>query len=415
MFRPFAAIWKFFAQATSGVRVPADWLLSFIRGGSDYAGKRVSAEDALKLPEIWYAITRIAGNVGSLPCHQYRRDKEDDRKKSKMREHPAWRITHRRANPITGAAVFWETLMVHALLRGNGRAWIERNAKGQAVNCHLLPTNTKTVIVNSEKWHVATIVKEDGSTERVPYPDRHVVHIIGLSFDGIVGIDLVDFANESFGTSLSQLRATRKSFDNYGVPGLLLSAPKNMFKDDADAFTFLEQFREKQGGIENAGKTALLRDGMTATVLAQNMADMQTVELRGLSRQDAALWFLLEAIVGDTTATSYNSLEQKSLAYLVNCLMRWLVRIEQEFDEKLFSEKEKDSGLCYHKFQLAALLRSDSKSLADMLSKLITARVINPNTARDFLELDPYDGGEEYLNPAITPTDLLDSQDSQDA
>ena len=105
MFRPLAAIRWLLSLGTSGVRKPADWLISFIRAGSDAVGKRVSAEDALKLPEIWYAITRIAGNVGSLPCHQYQRDKQDDRKKAKMREHPAWRVTHRRANPITGAAV----------------------------------------------------------------------------------------------------------------------------------------------------------------------------------------------------------------------------------------------------------------------------------------------------------------------
>jgi HK97 family phage portal protein len=404
MFQFFrAAFASIFSVLTSNVREPAGWLVEWLRG-NDPTGGPMKAEDALKLPEVWYAVTKIAGHVATLPMHQYEIDAVDERVKTKLRSHPAWRAVHTRPNPLYCAAVFWETLMVHALLRGNGRAAIDRDSQGRARRLNLLPTNTKTVIVNGEKWHVADILNEDRtSTTRVPYPDRDVLHIIGLSFDGITGIDLMQFASDSMRTGRAAIQSTRNAFENWGVPGMLVTAPRGMFKTDDEARDWLNEFREAHKGAKNRGKSAMIKEGMTATVLQQNLKDFEASEIRKLTRQDAALWFLIEQIVGDDTSVSYNSLEQKNLAYLANCLMRWLRRIEQESDEKLFSQKEKSTNRFFNKFNVAALLRADVKTQAEAIAKLIGVRVYNPNTARELLDLNPYDGGDEYANPAITP------------
>jgi hypothetical protein len=36
------------------------------------------------------------------------------------------------------------------------------------------------------------------------------------------------------------------------------------------------------------------------------------------------------------------------------------------------------------------------------INSLIASRVLNPNEGRDWLDLPPREGGEEYLNPNIT-------------
>jgi HK97 family phage portal protein len=384
---------------TSGVRAPGDWFVDWVQG--QRKGKiKVTQDTALNLPEVWYALTRIAGHVGSLPIHLYKRDGE--RNKSKARKHPAWRLMHTRPNPLMSASIFKETLQVHALLRGNGRAWIDRDAAGNPIELNILPADTKTVLVNGQKWHVANIQNVKNELEEVAIPDSNVLHIIGLSFDGLVGLDLVYYAADSWGMGLAGLRTSKKAFENYGVPGMLLSAPAGMFKTEKEAAEFLDRFRSMQEGPDNAGKTALLRNGIEATVMNQTVAELQLIESRKSSRQDAALWFLLESILGDDTSVSYNSLEQKMLAYLSNCLLRWLVRWEQECDEKLLTNRQKTSDSHYHRFATGALLRTDMKSQAEYLSKLIASRVMNPNDARDLLEMNEYEGGDEYANPAIT-------------
>lgn len=392
-------VWAF---QTSGVQKPEGWLIDFIRG-NDSEGGPMKPEEALKLPEVWYSVTKVAGHCAVLPMHQWEVDTTDARVKSKLKSHPTWRCVHTRPNALMCAAVFWETLMVHALLRGNGRAIVERNQRGQCRRLHLLPTTTKTIIVNGEKWHVCELTKSDGTREMKLFHDRDVLHIVGLSFDGVVGIDLMEFASDSLRTGRAALKATRHAFENYDMPGMVVTAPKGMFKTEDEATDWLNRFREAHKGAKNRGKSAMIKDGMSLTPLVQNLKDFEASEIRKLTRQDAALWFLIEQIVGDDTSVSYNSLEQKNLAYLANCLLRWLTRIEQESDEKLFSETEKQTGRFYNKFNVAALLRSDSKTQAETISRLITARVYNPNEGRELLDRNPYEGGEEFANPAITP------------
>lgn len=390
------------AYLSSGLEKPEGWLVDFLRGGDGSMGK-MKAEDALKLPEVWYAVTKIAGHVATLPMHQMEADAEDPRKKTRLKSHPAWRMCHTRANPLMCAAVFWETLLVHSLLRGNGRAEIERDSQGRAKALHLLPTSTKTVVINGEKWHVADIPNEDRKgVKRHAYPDRDVLHVVGLSFDGITGIDLMEYASDSMSTGMAAIRSTRMAFENFGVPGMILTAPKGMFKNEDEGRDWLNDFREAHKGAKNRAKSALLREGMTATVMQQNLKDFEASEIRKLTRQDAALWFLIEQIVGDDTSVSYNSLEQKNLAYLANCLLRWLTRIEQEADEKFFAPREKATGRFFNKFNVAALLRADVKTQAEAIARLIGVKVYSPNDGRELLDREPYEGGDVYENPAIT-------------
>jgi hypothetical protein len=127
------------------------------------------------------------------------------------------------------------------------------------------------------------------------------------------------------------------------------------------------------------------------------------IENRKFQRQDAALWLGLEQILGDDSSVSYNSLEQKNLAYLMNCLNKWLKRWEEELEYKLLTDREYDTDSVYIRFNTAALLKSDYKTSIESLSAAITSTIISPNEAREKLDLNPYDGGDVYANPAITP------------
>jgi hypothetical protein len=164
---------------------------------------------------------------------------------------------------------------------------------------------------------------------------------------------------------------------------------------------FIDQFNDFHSGLDNAGKAALMREGMSVTTVAMSAADAQWIEQRRFERQEAALFFLLESILGDDSSVSYNSLEQKNLAYLSNCLNKWLVKWEQECDQKLISDRNQRTH--YFKFDVDELLRSDARTKMETLSAGISARIFSPNEARLKLNMNPYEGGDEYANPAISP------------
>ena len=68
---------------------------------------------------------------------------------------------------------------------------------------------------------------------------------------------------------------------------------------------------------------------------------------------------------------------------------------------KLRNESEKRLGRIYFKFNSGALLRTDLTTTMESFSKAIQNRIMNPNEVRAKLDLNPYEGGDLFINPAI--------------
>lgn len=395
--RKLASRWL--TVVNSGTRNAASWLVEWLTNATESdSGIQIDGKRALGYSAVWYAVSRISGHVAQLPLVIYRTDGE--RKKRRATEHPAYRLLKKRPNPLMSASVFKELLQYHALLWGNGRAVIIRNGRGEPLELlPLLPAATKTVIVERTKWHVTTIDGQD-----YKFRDENVLHIAGLGYDGLQGYPLWELAKNSWGLGLASEKHSNRTFRQRAVPGLILEAPAGVFPDDEEARKFLQAFRDMHEGVDNEGRTALLREGIKATRLAQTGAEAQMVEQRKFQRGEVALWFLLESILGDDASVSYKSLEQKHLAYLVNCLNRWLVKWEEECEEKLLREREKDADTHFIKFVTAALLRSDTKTTYETLSMGIRSMIITPNEARGLLDMDAIDdpAADKLTNPAIT-------------
>jgi hypothetical protein len=110
--------------------------------------------------------------------------------------------------------------------------------------------------------------------------------------------------------------------------------------------------------------------------------------------------FGLEGMPGDGETDSYNSREQTQIAYL-QCLDRWLVQFEEQCDMKLLTPTEIRLNKAYFKFNTGAILRTALKETIDAFSVAVSSRIMNPNECRSKLDLNPYDGGEEFINPNI--------------
>jgi HK97 family phage portal protein len=374
---------------------PAPWFVDWIRGSESDSGVTVNGKTALEFAPVWYAVNKIAGNIAQLPLILHAR--EGDRGRRRAVEHPSYRLLKKRPNALMTAAVFKETLTAHALLQGNGRAAIVRNLRGDPVELiPLLPDRTETVMVEGEKWHLVRIT---GQSEPQKLRDRDVLHIPGLGYDGIVGYSLIELARNSWGLGMAAEKTSSHHFRNDAMPGAVINAPSGVLTDEAEAETFLHKFRKWHEGISGASRVGLLRDGMTITPMAVTGRDAQWIEQRLFQRQEVALWFLLEQILGDDSSVSYNSLAEKNLAYLTNCLNRWLVKWEEECDEKLLREREKLTDTHYWKFVTGALFKSDVKTTIEAGAQAIAATILSPNEVREWFELNPREGGDEYQNP----------------
>jgi hypothetical protein len=174
----------------------------------------------------------------------------------------------------------------------------------------------------------------------------------------------------------------------------------------------LSSFNKSEGGPENASKAGLLREGIKANAVNMTNTDAQFVELQKFTRQDVGLLFGIDSMPGDGDSVSYNSLEQKNIAYMI-ALDRWLVKLEEQCDIKLRTPTQKRLRSHYFKVNRAAILRTDTNTTKDVLTSYVIAKIMNRNEARAKLDLNPVEGGDVFENPAITPGDPS-SSDSQD-
>ena len=394
----------------SGLAKPVDWFVNAVTSVKSDSGLRVTGMSAMSLPPVFYAVRKISGHVAQLPLCVHQRLPEGGAVKAYS--HPAYRLMKTRPNPYMTAAQFKETLMAHALIWGNGKAAIIRDSLGRPLELLIInPTQSTTVYELGKKLHTVALDKNDRvnlyegdyTVRTLVIDDDDVLHIPGIGVNGTTGLQLFEIAKNAIGLGLAAEKASNKDFANSSKPGILLEAPRNAFRDQKQADEFVAGFNTWHRGLDNVGKVGLLRENMKIHTVSHSANDAQWVEQRKFQRQEIAMLFGLESILGDDESVSYNSMEQKNLAYLSNCLMPWLVRIEQECDEKLLSGRQKRADSHYWKFNTAALLRAGFKSTIEALGVAISHRIMSPNEAREKIDLNPYDGGDRYENPAITP------------
>jgi HK97 family phage portal protein len=388
--------------------------------GEDYeTDEGMTASRALSYAPVWNCVSRITGAFCIMPLNIHR---ENGRNKTIQTRHSSYQLFRWRSNQYQTPAIFKQQSLCHALLWGNARSYIHRENGRPVELIPLRPDCTITMLINGEKWHATMSEPDDrlrtykgqsvDPRDLIWLPDADVWHIPGLGYDGLEGKSLISLARQSWGIGLGTEKHIRKQQNKGYAGGLMLEAPAGAFRNQKEAEEFLKHFKEKHEGAENAGSVGLLREGIKANVMAMSNADAQFIEQRRFQREDAALWFLLQSILGDSSGNSYASLEQKNLAYRMECLAPWSTKIEEECDWKLLTRSERERGY-YHKFNDGALLRTEKSQTMAFISQGITARVLSPNEGRSMLDMNPYDGGDVYENPNTIARIQPESQDEE--
>lgn len=372
--------------------------------------KSVTADKALSYAPIWYGVNKIAGHIAQLPIGVF---EKKDKRAERDRDHNVHKLM-RRPNAYQSSIIFREQIAIHSLLEGNGRAAIVRRGNRVMELIPLDPNRTVTGMISGMKLHGTRPVADDRL--RLFFPnynpkdtseegfilleDDDVLHIPGLSYNGVDGIALRKVAQRNIGASIHAEQRLAKQMEQGFSGNLMLEVPNNVFRNQKEAEEFLEHFEKRHNSPDKAGKPGMLREGIKANLLSTTNKDAEMIENRRFQRQDAALYLGLESILGDDSSVSYNSLEQKNLAYLMNTLNRWLKRWEEEMEYKLLPTRQFNDETHFIRFNTAALLKSDFKTAIEALSLAVSGTIFSPNEAREKLDMNPYPGGDVFRNPA---------------
>ena len=116
---------KFRAFATASN--PTEWLIEAFGGKKSKTGINVTVESSLGLAPVIYAVNKISGHIAQMPIEVKQYNKGGT---SEKLYNNTFRLLNKSPNSIMTAYQFKEIMMVHCLMSGNGRAYIERNSNG---------------------------------------------------------------------------------------------------------------------------------------------------------------------------------------------------------------------------------------------------------------------------------------------
>lgn len=354
--------------------------------GSSYTadtGERIDRAKALQYSPVFKALTLISGDVAKLGCFVYARVGQG---KDRATDHPAYQLLRYAPNPDTTAFRFYQTVQGHAC-EGNGYAYIDRAPDGRPLALYPLnPDNVTPVRYGGEMFYIY----ESATVKRVALPAADVLHIAGLGFDGLIGYSIWEYGRNSIGMGRASQKYVNRFFANNARPGIVLEVPGKL--EAARAQQLLATWNATHGGMDRAQKAALITDGMKIQTIASAARDNQLVEGMQFSVRDVANWFRIPPHkLGDTTRTSFSSLEQENQSYLDEALDPWLVQWEQECWSKLLTEDEKRADSHVIEFNRKALLRADMATRGEFYLKATGGRAwLTPDEVR----------GTENLNPA---------------
>ncbi len=388
----------------------------FLGGGHKSAsGVTVTHSGSLRLATVFQAISLISGDVSKLPLYPYKRLPEDDREVAT--KHPAYFAVAFKANPFKSAKRFWRDLMVHALLWGNGYAYISRSGKGIELY-NLLPDRTAPEWMEIEdargkRTELVYVTEVDGALRTLPASS--VLHIRGISLDGLKGADLTIEARDAWGLALSAQNFKSKFFKNGARMGGTLELPTAMTKPARDQVE--EGFRKTYEEGDNPFKTVILREGAKFHAGQVTPQEGQISELSDEQRREIASYFdLPPSKLGIRDSVSYNSFEQDNLAYRHGCLHHWSGDIADECDMKLLSDKELRDDSHYFEHNYSKFEQADWATLNEGLEVMRRNEVINADEWRRKLNMNkrPDGKGGEYINPNTRSADSQKTKEEPD-
>ncbi len=385
------------ARDASTLSSPKEWLSSMFAATS-HSGINVTTSIALQHTAVYACVNILSESIGSLPISVYKTENKDKKQhKTKDFSHPLFNVLHNEPNPDMTSMTFFQLAMVHLALRGNFYAQIVRNNAGNIVGFYPLD-NEKMQVVRLENGKISYVYAHS-TLGKVGLDSSEVLHFLGMSLDGIIGLSPISYNRHTIGASIAMETFGSTLFKNGATPSGVVSGKGVTSMSDTAFERFKQTFKESYQGMMNAGRPLILEEGFEFKPITISNKDGQYLESRKFTKAEiASIYRVPPHMINELDKATFSNIEHQSMQFVVDAVRPWVIRMEQEIRRKSLSLKEKTTH--YIKFNMGALLRGDTPSRYAAYESAITKGCwMSRNEARELEDLNPIEGLDEMIVP----------------
>lgn len=262
------------------------------------------------------------------------------------------------------------------------------------------PARVKVKLQDGNKIFVVQRVNKEGlpdnDAQPIVYTEFEIMHICGLTLDGLVGIDPVRNAARTLGTSIAADKLAAKFFNK----GTLLSGVINVkapLASQEQADEIRRRWIAKNGGLDATAEVAVLDAETAFQPLTIPPDSLQFLESRRWQTTEVARMFGIPPhLVGDVEkSTSWGTgIEQQNVAFISYTISEYTNPIEQMVSRDLIPTRK-----TYANFDLDRLMRGDMAERFTAYGNAITNGWMNRNEVRAKEDMQPAAGLNDYLMP----------------
>lgn len=359
--------------------------------GAAASGKNVTEETAIQISTVYACVRVLAETIASLPLNVYESDGKGGSRIAQ--NHPLEYLLHDAPNEEMTSFIWREQMMTQILLRGNSYSQIVRSGKTAILSIYPLLSSNMTV--DRDDSGALTYKYQMADDNTITLSPSEVLHIPGMGFDGIMGYSPIALMKTTLGLTLAAEEYGSKVFGNGATPAGVLTHP-NRLKDPEK---LRNAWNAAYGGSANAGKIAILEEGMKFERISMPNSEAQFLETRKFQVSEICrIYRVPPHMVGDLEHATFSNIEHQSISFAVHTIRPWLVRIEQSMNKALFSENER--GKYFVKFNMDGLMRGDYKSRMEGYAIARQNGWMSADDIRGLENLNPIGaakGGDEYL------------------
>jgi HK97 family phage portal protein len=306
-------------------------------------------------------------------------------------DNPAFSPVLRKPNRYQTRNQFWESWMLSKLSRGNTYVLKERDNRRVVTALYVLDPRRVTPLIADDGSVFYQLATDDLNVvgSQITVPASEIIHDRMNCDHWLVGIPPIYASGLAAMQGINIQNQSLRLFANNATPGGILTAPAHI-PDDTVA-RLKEEWGQKYGG-QNYGKVAVLGDGLKFEKMSLTAVEGQMLEqLKWSAENVCSTYHVPPYKIGVGAMPSYNNVQALNVEYYTQCLQSLIEDAESCLDEALGLGEQYDLGI---EFDVENLLRMDSVTQAEVVTKLAGGAVMMPNEGRGKFSLPPTAGGD---------------------